>query len=78
MCRLEPNLYQRFDGRAAQINLEASSGFAAADIGCIPFVFYWGECCDSDTDYNDHLMAKSIGDSIDFAAKRQVWQRMIL
>jgi len=22
-------------------------------------------------------MAKSIGDSIDFAAKRQVWQRMI-
>ena len=29
-------------------------------------------------DYNDHWMAKSIDDSIDFAAKRQVWQRMIL
>ena len=28
--------------------------------------------------YNDHRMAKSIEDSIDFAAKRQVWQRMIL
>ena len=28
--------------------------------------------------YNDHRMAKSIDDSIDFAAKRQVWQRMIL
>ena len=27
---------------------------------------------------NDHRMAKSIEDSIDFAAKRQVWQRMIL
>ena len=27
---------------------------------------------------NDHRMAKSIDDSIDFAAKRQVWQRMIL
>ena len=26
---------------------------------------------------NDHRMAKSIEDSIDFAAKRQVWQRMI-
>jgi hypothetical protein len=29
-------------------------------------------------DYNDHRMAKSIENSIDFAAKRQVWQRMIL
>ena len=29
-------------------------------------------------DDNDHRMAKSIEDSIDFAAKRQVWQRMIL
>ena len=28
--------------------------------------------------YNDRWMAKSIDDSIDFAAKRQVWQRMIL
>ena len=28
--------------------------------------------------YNDHRMAKSIEASIDFAAKRQVWQRMIL
>ena len=28
--------------------------------------------------YNDHRMAKSIENSIDFAAKRQVWQRMIL
>jgi hypothetical protein len=28
--------------------------------------------------YNDHRTAKSIKDSIDFAAKRQVWQRMIL
>ena len=28
--------------------------------------------------YNDHRMAKSIGNPIDFAAKRQVWQRMIL
>jgi len=28
--------------------------------------------------YNDHRIAKSIEDSIDFAAKRQVWQRMIL
>ncbi|MBQ7473429.1 MAG: hypothetical protein IJS79_03665 [Oscillospiraceae bacterium] len=28
--------------------------------------------------YNDHRMAKSIEDSIDFAAKRNVWQRMIL
>jgi hypothetical protein len=28
--------------------------------------------------YNEHQMAKSIEDSIDFAAKRQVWQRMIL
>jgi hypothetical protein len=27
---------------------------------------------------NDHRMAKSIELSIDFAAKRQVWQRMIL
>jgi len=27
--------------------------------------------------YNDHRMAKSIENSIDFAAKRQVWQRMI-
>jgi len=27
--------------------------------------------------YNDHQMAKSIENSIDFAAKRQVWQRMI-
>jgi len=27
--------------------------------------------------YNDHRMAKSIEGSIDFAAKRQVWQRMI-
>ena len=27
---------------------------------------------------NDHRMAKSIAVSIDFAAKRQVWQRMIL
>ena len=26
--------------------------------------------------YNDHRMAKSIEGSIDFAAKRQVWQRM--
>jgi len=30
---------------------------------------YWG--------YNDHRIAKSIKDSIDFAAKRQVWRRMI-
>ena len=29
-------------------------------------------------DYNDYRMAKSIEDSIDFAAKQQVWQRMIL
>jgi hypothetical protein len=28
--------------------------------------------------YNEHQMAKSIEDSIDFAAKRQAWQRMIL
>ena len=28
--------------------------------------------------YNDHRLAKSIENSIDFAAKRQVWQRMIL
>ena len=28
--------------------------------------------------YNDYRMAKSIEESIDFAAKRQVWQRMIL
>ena len=28
--------------------------------------------------HNDHRMAKSIEDSIDFAAKQQVWQRMIL
>ena len=28
--------------------------------------------------YNEHRMAKSIEDSIDFAAKRQIWQRMIL
>ena len=28
--------------------------------------------------YNDHRMAKSIENTIDFAAKRQVWQRMIL
>ena len=28
--------------------------------------------------HNDHRMAKSIENSIDFAAKRQVWQRMIL
>ncbi|MBQ5976658.1 MAG: hypothetical protein IJL51_00810 [Oscillospiraceae bacterium] len=28
--------------------------------------------------YNDHRMAKSIEDSIDFAAKLIVWQRMIL
>ena len=28
--------------------------------------------------YNDHRMAKSLENSIDFAAKRQVWQRMIL
>jgi len=27
--------------------------------------------------YNDHRLAKSIEASIDFAAKRQVWQRMI-
>ena len=27
--------------------------------------------------YNDYRMAKSIEDSIDFAAKRHVWQRMI-
>ena len=27
---------------------------------------------------NDHRMAKSIENTIDFAAKRQVWQRMIL
>ncbi len=27
---------------------------------------------------NDHRMAKSIENSIGFAAKRQVWQRMIL
>ena len=27
--------------------------------------------------YNDHRKAKSIKDSIDFAAKRQVWRRMI-
>ena len=32
----------------------------------------------SDFFYNDHRMAKSIENSIDFAAKRQVWQRMIL
>jgi len=29
-------------------------------------------------DYNDYRMAKSIESSIDFAAKRLVWQRMIL
>jgi hypothetical protein len=29
------------------------------------------------TRYNDHRRAKSIIDSIDFAARRQVWQRMI-
>jgi hypothetical protein len=34
-------------------------------------------CCIPVCGYNDHRMAKSIGDSIDFAAKRQVWQRMI-
>ena len=28
--------------------------------------------------YNEHRMAKLIEESIDFAAKRQVWQRMIL
>ena len=28
--------------------------------------------------HNDHRMAKSIENSIDFAAKRLVWQRMIL
>ena len=27
--------------------------------------------------YNDHRLAKSSGDSIDFAAKPVVWQRMI-
>jgi hypothetical protein len=27
--------------------------------------------------YNDHRIAKSIENSIDFAAKRQVWRRMI-
>jgi len=28
--------------------------------------------------YNDHRIAKTIEDSIVFAAKQQVWQRMIL
>ena len=28
--------------------------------------------------YNDHRKAKSIDGTIDFAAKRQVWQRTIL
>ena len=28
--------------------------------------------------YNDHRLSKSIENSIDFTAKRQVWQRMIL
>jgi hypothetical protein len=30
------------------------------------------------TGHNDHHLVKSVKDSIDFAAKRQVWQRMIL
>ena len=33
---------------------------------------------DAGYNYNDYRMAKSIEDSIDFAAKQQVWQRMIL
>jgi hypothetical protein len=35
------------------------------------FIFY------TENRYNDYRMAKSIEDSIDFAAKRHVWQRMI-
>ena len=33
--------------------------------------------CYEQGSYNDYRIAKSIKDSIDFAAKRQVWQRMI-
>ena len=71
-----PNFYLEYEGKRYDTSLLIDRG--GRIVGRQKMV-HIAQCpCFYEQDYNDHRMAKSIEYSIDFAAKRQVWQRMIL